>query len=390
MNDLQRNDIQLPNCKVQRVSAAQHGPPPNVQLKGVISADTRLQHTNVPDAHRSHPLVKDRFFYTIPEQLLQMVCLPQVGESVFEVDDELLQMELDLSQISGDHGSRVGFWNDLAIECNLMHSTPVRREDLEHLDHLDDQNIEKVLLAINERLASFSEIACGYAGWLMTNPLFLEELDQLLVQFGPQMQRWGTKMVGLPIPSTHPVGLFNPTGEDGWAEYDSAVLKFCVRWRLQGLAGPRIPIPMRPMMSGQFPLSIVEQLMRAGGVFNWPDTFPLYARDELRDLLASALQTSEHPEHLEEWRSIIDPKNKAKNQIATFERHFRLQHFWLLLRERHPTRFKARLNQVDCAFAEYLGVDVSTIQLDRTKIRKSLGRDWDRKSPRGPRDDHSE
>ena len=139
-------------------------------------------------------------------------------------------------------------------------------------------------------------------------------------------------------------------------------------------------------MSGQFPLSIVGQLMRAGGVFNWPDTFPLYARDELRDLLASALQTSEHPEHLEEWRSIIDPKNKAKNQIATFERHFRLQHFWLLLRERHPTR----LNQVDCAFAEYLGVDVSTIQLDRTKIRRSLGSDWDRKSPRGPRDDHSE
>lgn len=271
-----------------------------------------------------------------------------------------------------------------------MHSTPVRREDLEQFDHLDDQQIDEILRAANERLASFSEITCGYAGWLMTNPQFLAELDELLVRFRPQMQRWGTALVGLPIPSTQPAGPFNPTAEDGWEEYDSGVLEFCVRWRLQGLAGPRIPVPMRPIMSGQFPLSIVQQLMRAGGVFNWPDTFPLYARDELRDLLASALLSSKSTEHLEGWRSIIDSKNKAKNQITTFERHFRLQHFWRLLRERHPARFKGRLNQVEYAFAEYLGVDVTTIQLDRTKIRKSLGSDWDQRGEFQSQEDHSE
>lgn len=326
MSDPQHLDINLPNCTIQPVPAAQHGPPPEVHYVGVLAADSRLQHTSVPLHHRNHPLVKNQFFYTIPEQLLKSVCQPQLHES-FEFDEDLLQMELDLSRISGDHGSRVGFWNDWAIECNLMHLSPVRCEDLGRLDGVTEQQIDEILRDVNERLTSFSEITCGYAGWLMTNPQFLAELDELLLRFRPQMQRWGTALVGLPIPSTQPAGPFNPTGEDGWADYDSGVLEFCVRWRLQGLAGPRIPVPMRPMMSGQFPLSIVKQLMRAGGVFNWPDTFPLYARDELRDLLASALMTSDSTEHLQGWRRITDSTNKSKNQINTFERHFRFQHF---------------------------------------------------------------
>jgi hypothetical protein len=376
MDDHEDNREDNADFTVQPVTAAQHGPPPEVHFIGVLAVDPRLQHTSTPAAYRSHPLIRDRFFYTIPEQLLQSVCRPQVGES-FEFNEELLQMELALSQISGDHGSRVGFWNDLPIECNLMHSNPIQAEDLEQLHNLSEEQVNKILRTVNQRLLSFSEIACGYAGWLMTNPGFLGELDALLAEFGDQMHRWGTAMVGLPIPSSQPAGLFNPTSEEGWREYDAAVLEFCVRWRLRGLAGPRIPIPMQPMMSGLFPLSVVEQLMRAGGVFNWPDTFPLFARDELRDLLAGALQSSGSLEHLAGWRRIIDSSNKAKNQIGSLERRFQFQHFWRLLRERHPKAFRRRLNRVELAFAAYFGVDESSIRLDRGEIKGQLGADWD-------------
>jgi hypothetical protein len=331
----------------------------------------------VPAAHQSHELVRGRFFYTVPQQLLESVCRPQAGDS-FDVDEDLLQLETDLSRISGDHGQRVGFWDNTPIECNLMHATPQRREDLTQFSHLTEGQVDDILRKANDRLLSFSQISCGFAGWLMTNPDFVSELDRLQEQYGEQMLRWGTALVGLPIPSTQPAGRFNPIGQEGWAEYDSAILDFCVRWRLQGLAGPRIPIPMRPMMSGQFPLSIVEQLMRAGGVFNWPDTFPVFARDELRDLLAQALNTaSESAEHLTGWHRIVDSTNKAKNRIPALERQFRFQHFWRLLRKRHPSAFRRRLNRIELAFAEYFGVDDSTIRLDRQKIAKSLGKDWD-------------
>ena len=373
---MDKDDQVEPEYTIQPVRALQHGPPPEVRFVGVLSADPRLQHTTVPTAYQSHNLVKDRFFYTVPQQLLDSVCRPQSGES-FNVDEDLLKMEADLSRISGDHGLRVGFWDNASIECNLMHSSPVRPEDLARFG-LSEQQITENLRTLNDRLLSFSQISCGFAGWLMTNSRFLSELADLTSQYGEQMNRWGTALVGLPIPSNQPVGRFNPTREKGWEKYDSAVLEFCVRWRLQGLAGPRIPIPMRPMMSGQFPLSIVKQLMRAGGVFNWPDTYPVFARDELRDLLTHALNTtSESVEHLAGWREIVHSKNKAKNKIPAFERQFQFQHFWRLLRERHPNSFRRRLHRVELAFAEYFGMDDSTIRLDRQKIAKSLGKDWD-------------
>jgi len=208
--------------------------------------------------------------------------------------------------------------------------------------------------------------------------MFLSELEELTKLYNEQMHRWGTSLVGLPIPSTQPTGRFNPTGKVGWSEYDSAVLDFCIRWRLQGLAGPRIPIPMQPLMSGQFPLSIVEQLMRAGGVFNWPDTYPVFARDELREMLTQALNTtSQSAEHLIGWHKIVDSSYKAKNQIPALKRRFRFQHFWRLLRQRHPSAFRRRLNRIELAFADYFRVDESTIRLDRQKVAKSLGTNWD-------------
>lgn len=358
-------------------TVAQHGPPSEVRFVRVSAAEPRVRCASIPDAYRNHPLIRNRFFYTVPERLLQLVCRPQNGES-FEVDETLLQMELDLSRICGDHESRVGFWKGVPILCGLMHWTPLCREDLEYLDSLSDDQIDDTLNDLSKPLLSFSEIACGYAGWLTTNPDYLSELDALLLEFGHQMHRWGTAMVGLPIPSSQPDGFFNPTGEAGWKEYDAAVLEFCLRWRLRGLAGPRIPIPMQPMMAGSFPLSIIEQLMRAGGVFNWPDTFPLLARDELRHLMANVLQSSGSSEHLAGWRRIISLDNKAKNQIGALERHFQFQHFWRLLRERHPTAFERRLNRVERAFSQYFGVDETSIQLDRRKIRKRLGAAWDR------------
>ena len=119
MADPTGNDEKVPAFTIKPIEAAQHGPPTNVRFRGVLAMDPRLQQSTVPPTHRNHPLVKNGFFYTVPEQLLKSTCRPQVGES-FEVDEALLRLELDLSQISGDHGSRVGFWNEVPIICNLM------------------------------------------------------------------------------------------------------------------------------------------------------------------------------------------------------------------------------------------------------------------------------
>src|SRR5687768_16608827 len=75
------NDENGPIFTIKPVVAAQHAPPSKVTFEGVLAGNPHLQHTSVPCAHHDHPLVKDRFFYTIPKQLLQSTCRPQVGES---------------------------------------------------------------------------------------------------------------------------------------------------------------------------------------------------------------------------------------------------------------------------------------------------------------------
>lgn len=366
--------------------AAQHGPPATVRLRGprdreLLSAQPHLHVTRIPEAYRCHPLVRgQQHYYSVPEQLLSSVCRPQAGES-FSVDDGLLDMEIELSRLAGGDGTIVGYWDDLPIECNLLQPTLLRQETLEQLGYLSAEQMTEILRDFNERQESFVQIACGYAGWLTTNPEFVQELNELVSQYECQIRWWGTAMVGLPIPSSQPAGLFNPTSEVCWQEYDAAVVEFCVRWRLRGLAGPRIPVPMMPMVSRRIPLTMIAQFERAGGMIHWPDTYPVFSRDELRELLVEVLQSSESTEHLAGWRRIIAVTNRAKNQIATLARRFRLQHYWRLLRERYPQAFRRRLNRVERAFGEFFGVEERTICDDRRAIEKRLGRAWDQQAP---------
>jgi hypothetical protein len=341
--------------------------PPDVTFVGVISHDNRLNHISVPEEFQNHPLVSNKHFYTIPRQLLRAVS-PSESKDTFESDDQLLRLEIELARIAGDHDVIIGLWNNKPINSNLLFSNPVTRELLPDVDQLSEAEIVEKLAVINNRLLGFHEISCAYAGWLMQNPVFRSEFDALTSTHGQAINQWGTEIVGLPIPTGHPAEDLKPTGEPGWSDYEVDVLQFCIRWRLQGLAGPRIPVPMRPMMSGQFPVSILQQLMRAGGVFNWPDTFPLYARDQLRDLIADALRSTSSSDHLQEWQQIIATSNKAKNQFSAFERQFRFQHFWKLLRERHPTAFDRRLNKLEQSFAAYFGVSEATIHNDRDTL----------------------
>jgi len=354
---------------------AQHWPPANVKFKNVLAHDLRSKHPNVPAECKAHPLVRSKFFYTVPTQLLQRVFEGEVGETL-DFDRDLYDLECKLSVVSGDHCNRVGFWRNWPIDSVLMDRPPLRREDLIK-QGVPEAEADLTAKTVNKRSSSFNEIGGAYCGWLMTNPTFLEEMDFLLRDFGGQMLRWGTAMVGLPIPNSITPGQFNPTSEEGWQEYDTAVLEFCVRWRLQGLAGPRLPVPMKPMISGQFPITILNQLMRAGGVFNWPDTFPLFARDVLRDLIADALRPSSNSQHLEGWHKIIDVRNKAKNQFPALERRFRFQHFWRLLRQRHPGIFHRRAARIERAFAAFFGVTESSMHADRIVIQEALGKDWD-------------
>jgi hypothetical protein len=202
------------------------------------------------------------------------------------------------------------------------------------------------------RSAWFNTIARGYAGWLTCDPQFCQERDKALGE--------NLRVVSL-IPDA-----FADASGDALPKHAS---DFLVRWRLIGMAGPRLPIPMRPMLGGQFPLSIVKQLMAAGEIFNLPDTFPIPSRDELRELLDEAVR-SERPDHLGEWMKITGKNNPAKNRIDRFSRVFELHHYWQLLQVRHQPYLRGRLTKLRFVLAQYLGASEDSIRADLGLIRR--------------------
>ncbi len=129
-------------------------------------------------------------------------------------------------------------------------------------------------------------------------------------------------------------------------------------------------------MAGCFPLSVVQQLMGAGGVFYIPDTMPIPSQSQLRGLLDDALHSGESPEHLNEWLDIVSAGNTAKNKMDPFARTFELQHYWWILHQRHASSISRKIGNCQSVLASIFEVSPNQIKHDLTEIRGRLGDHW--------------
>ena len=140
-------------------------------------------------------------------------------------------------------------------------------------------------------------------------------------------------------------------------------------------------------MAGNLPVSILPQLVRAGGVFCIPDTFPVPSRDELRNLLEGALHgRKDNDEHLKEWMKLIAKDNVAKKPILRFGRLFLIQHYYRVLRHRHSRALHRKskvVNEILMKFLENTSLKVSlkTIVSDVQFLQERLGRNWLERNP---------
>ena len=236
--------------------------------------------------------------------------------------------------------------------------------------------VDRAMKLADERLAPIRRIARGYAGWLLTNRQFLDEHDAIVERWKEMARRWGFYRLGIqPIEQQ-----FSP-GDDSmidpqWPDYSREFEEFFIRWRLLGLKAPYLPVPLQPLMAGQFPVSVLPQLTRAGGVFCLPDTYPIPSRDELRNLLEGAIHGSPSPAHLITWSRIIASKNTSKTPIAKFGRIFVLQHYYRILHCRHSNALRRRIKDLIGVLAKFFSTTERTIVGDLRTIRKSLGAKW--------------
>lgn len=357
--------------------AYQLPPDAEIQFAGapILALNPATNNLTVPSRFLRHPLVQDRYFCTLPQDFWRPV-YDGVGQNRF--DPELVELETTLSGMCGDHSRYAGFKNGRAFSFPLRQRPMQLSSEAAQAAAIDrnQAQLDHIARTAEERSAAVTKTTRAYTGWLLTNPQFLGELDELLKTWAVMVRRWGFDRLGIVLPKSGLIPGDDPTADERWAGYSFAFEQFFARWRLRGMAAPYLPVPLEPLMAGRFPVSVLHQIMNSGGAFVLPDIYPIPSRDQLRALLEDALHRSTAPDHLDEWRKLIASDNTAKKPFVRYARLFEVQHYYRNLQQRHARALGGELASVKAALASFLGAAARTINDDLKFLNRRLGRDW--------------
>lgn len=353
--------------------------------------------TEVPAPYRADPLIVGRYYYSLPEDLLQAV-VAEVGEPAFRA--AALECERVLAAAAGPPaGYHVGWFDGRPLQYGHLDNPP----ELFASGKGDPSLLGRLaMLLLPAERAKYGRHYRGggapqaeqrvnwahlhtraYCGWLLTNRQFLQEHDELVRKHLDQVRQLGLfPRLRLDSAMAEAAG-FEPADE-AEAAYGDALGEFCDRWELSGLAGPYLPIPLLPQVPVPLPL-LGQRRWTGGTLIFWPHSAPLPPRDELRSMIEDALGRRRAPDHLREWVEQVGANNPARRKDNRYIRVFVVQHYLRALYLRHPGIFEGNRERLQRAFfaALYPGGRDSTCPDPRTHredlnlIAERLGsRDW--------------
>jgi hypothetical protein len=347
-------------------------PPLRTPIRLEVMGECGLSPNEIPPQYADHPLVAGRWYYTLPERLLDLLIQSRVTESF---DEESLRMERALSRRLGNHA--VGYFRGAPI--SYLHeddSTPVpETPELARALNWPESLIERLdaVRAATELVSRHSLVLRAYAGWLLTNRHFVDEHDELLAAHRALHAAGGFPKPILARCDAHePIAVLPPGPEEA-----VAIPRFYERWRLQSLEGPYLPCPLPILLPS--PLHAQHGgISAAAGMTTIcvPDIVPLTGHGAFRDAADGALQRSSAPSHLRDWMAIVDASNASRNTIARFARLHQVQHFLRLLHARYSTGLRRRKTRLLSALSDFMGTSEDSLKRDWAFIDGALGSDW--------------
>ena len=320
-----------------------------------------------------HPDHDHRPVCALPRKLWSIL-REKLGADRF--DAQLLKADEQLSSECGDMTRKIGRWGDIDIRFGLLRlSTVAISDDEAKLLERTNAQASHLQRIFNERIGRFWMQSRSYLGWLLSNRQFINEHDGLVNEWGSEIRKWRFPNRGvLAVPDTQ---IRDAIHEIRIQQFDAAFEKFFIRWRLQGLVAPYVPVPLSPLFAGGVPASMLHLLENTGAVFYIPDTFPVPSRDQLLGMLDDALHAGQAPEHLDEWMQIVRRDNSAKAELQTWSRLFEVQHYWRILKQRHSSALTGNAGKTQEAIAEFLGEgNEQPIKRALQRMRDNLGTEW--------------
>jgi hypothetical protein len=330
----------------------------------------------VPDEYRFHLLVRDRLFFTVPRDLVDAV-VRAVGPRSF--DPDMLRLERALAEESGDHSQHVGFWGNRPIGCSFFRTRPIqyRKPLIALAGYTNDEKLTRIVEEAQRDLERHHKETRAFAGWLLSNPTFLREHNDLCAAHKAEIASYGFPQGHLfasAAPSRLPPGL-KPANARVTA-YGQELQAFFERWRLKTLLAPFLPSPQHVQLPVPHRSVLAGQADSSGSLYLFPDIASVPSRDELRRALEQSECRSNPPEHLADWIAIVRGSNPSKIKLSRYARIFLLQHYWRALHSRHADALKGQTGKLEEEFAAHLRASASAIHKDLLFLRRRLGPDW--------------
>lgn len=294
--------------------------------------------------------------YAIPHELLQLLqsevpsCL---REEEFVLEEELAEF-CQRHDCIGVETGRLLSWGWLTNPSrgrNESAGIGVTQADMKLLGWDRDWTLQQANHLLNvggERTDAIRQPLQAFLGWLVTNPEFVAEVEDL-----KQKEQMHIAQGEAPDDAL-------------LCEY----LAFCRAWHLDGMATWNLPIPQEVNLTGEV---IRSQLSEEAIHLTLPPTLKLPARFPLSQIMQE-LRNQILPDRLAEWRDVMNQTAVSKSGMLSY-RQMLLLHFYrnIAFTSRYGDRVAGNLHRLDIAFGRFLGVRDESVKRLRLKIKQRLG-----------------
>lgn len=220
----------------------------------------------------------------------------------------------------------------------------------------------RTLMQFQLQSAGIKRAQRGYAGWLVTNQRYRQELRQVQEKWSPPARRFGLPMVGT---------LWHAPKSFRKSKYRMALAAFFERWQLEGLASFELPVPMGPELPVVDPKPMIARMRACGTTLFLPDTFPVPSREEIRSIGLN-VQAQRADAHLRDWINIVRREGN-RTGVARFGQLLAVHFCWAIVRSRYSNLVKRNAERIDAAVGQYVNCAPDTVRRFRRLIGERLG-----------------
>ncbi len=205
--------------------------------------------------------------------------------------------------------------------------------------------------------------ARAYVGWLLVNPTFCSERDQLLTTRGPYIDQFALPGI---IVNDGATTLFPPepapAAFPAAQRFAQAWRNFYIRWQLDGMAGPLLPVPVMSHYVG-FPHGLsLNRYRQSNAMLSLAPTSPLPDAETFRQLAENGMGRRNGANHLSNWYEIVKNGNRQRaRQIERYARIATVAHCWRVLIDHYGRLPKRTFTHLIAAFADHLNIPVPTV-----------------------------